>query len=51
MYFQFLIKDKSTEILIHHIMIKIKKLYPKKDIYYDSKSFLSLFLVRSAKRA
>ena len=28
MYFQFLIEDRSTEILVHHIMKKIQRLYP-----------------------
>lgn len=39
MYFQFLIEDESTEILIGHIMRKIRERYHKKEIYYDSKSF------------
>lgn len=32
MYFQFLIEDRSTEILVHHIMKKIQRLYPDKEI-------------------
>lgn len=39
MYFQFLIEDKSTEILVKHIMEKLKTKYPNKDINFDSKSF------------
>lgn len=39
MYFQFLIEDKSTEILVKHIMQKLKTKYPDQDINFDSKSF------------
>ena len=39
MYFQFLIEDRSAEILIGHLMGKIKEYYPGNEIYYDSKSF------------
>lgn len=39
MYFQFLIEDQSTTILIHHIMKKLIASYPETDIYYDCKSF------------
>ena len=39
MYFQFLIEDRSAEILIEHLMGKIKEYYPGNEIYYDSKSF------------
>ena len=37
MYYQFLIEDRSSEILVNRIMEKIKKKYS--DIYYDSKQF------------
>lgn len=39
MYFQFLIEDQSTEILISHVMEKLEQKYADKDIYYDTKSF------------
>lgn len=39
MYFQFLIEDKSTEILVNHVMEKLKKEYPEKEISYSCKSF------------
>ncbi len=42
MYFQFLIEDESTEVLIHHVMEKLKENYREKEIYYDSKSFHGL---------
>lgn len=42
MYFQFLIEDESTEVLIGHIMEKLIKHYCGREIYYDSKSFHGL---------
>ena len=39
MYFQFLIEDQSTEILVGHVMEKLKEKYPEKEILYDSKPF------------
>lgn len=39
MYFQFLIEDLSTEILIKHVINKLKEKYPDRDIYADTKSF------------
>ena len=39
MYFQFLIEDKSTEILINHVMEKIKEKYPDQYIDFNIKSF------------
>lgn len=39
MYFQFLIEDLSTEILIKHVINKLKEKFPDKDIYADTKSF------------
>ena len=39
MYFQFLIEDLSTEILINHVIEKLKEKYPDKVIYADTKSF------------
>ena len=39
MYFQFLIEDLSTEILIGHVMEKLQKKYPDKVVCYDTKSF------------
>lgn len=39
MYFQFLVEDQSTGILIKHIMEKLRDKYPEKEISYDSKSF------------
>lgn len=39
MYFQFLIEDKSTEILVNHVLNKLKAQYPEKEICWDIKSF------------
>ncbi len=39
MYFQFLIEDKSTEILVAHVMNKLKKQYLEKEILWNIKSF------------
>lgn len=39
MYFQFLIEDMSTEILIGHVIEKLKNKYPDKEIQADCKSF------------
>lgn len=39
MYFQFLIEDKSTEILVNHVLNKMKRQYPGKEIIWDIKSF------------
>ena len=39
MYFQFLIEDKSTNILVNHIMGKLKDRYMKKEISWDIKYF------------
>lgn len=39
MYFQFLIEDYSTEILIRHVMDKLREQYPHKEIYADLKAF------------
>lgn len=39
MFFQFLIEDKSTEILVEHIMEKITGLYPGCVISWNKKSF------------
>lgn len=39
MYFQFLVEDKSTEILIDHVMEKLKQQYAKQDIFYAIKPF------------
>lgn len=39
MYFQFLIEDVSTEILIKHVIEKLREKYPDKEIYADTKSF------------
>lgn len=39
MYFQFLTEDKSTEMLVEQIMNKLKEAYPKKELFYDIKSF------------
>lgn len=42
MYFQFMIEDRSTEILVKHVMEKIRAKYPGKEIIYDSKSFTGI---------
>lgn len=39
MYFQFLIEDKSTGILVGHIMNKIKQEYLETEVVWDIKSF------------
>ena len=39
MYYQFLIEDKSTEILVKHIMTIFQNMYPDVEIFYDVKSF------------
>lgn len=39
MYFQFLIEDKSTKILVNHVMEKLANLYTEREIIWDIKSF------------
>ena len=39
MYFQFLIEDSSTEIIVNHIMEKLQAKYKNKYIGFDTKSF------------
>ena len=39
MYFQFLIEDRSTEILVNHVMDKLKDQYTGNDIFWNVKSF------------
>lgn len=39
MYFQYLIEDKSSAILVNHVMDKVKSQYAKKEIFWDIKSF------------
>lgn len=39
MYIQFLTEDRSTEILIGHVMEKIQNKYSDREIHFDSKSF------------
>ena len=39
MYFQFLIEDKSTEILVNHVMEKLRQIYLDKSIEFNIKSF------------
>lgn len=39
MYFQFLIEDKSTEILVNHVMNKLKDEHPETEIIWNIKSF------------
>ena len=48
MYFQFLIEDRSTEVLIHHVMKKFKEKYVGKDIFYDTKSFSGIGHLRTS---
>ena len=43
MYFQFLIEDKSTEILVNHVMDKMQKQYWEKNIIWNIKSFGELY--------
>lgn len=47
MYFQFLIEDRSTEILVGHVMEKLKNKYSDKEIYYDIKSFSGIGHLRT----
>lgn len=47
MYFQFLIEDRSTEILIKHVMEKLKYRYSDEDIIYDTKSFKGIGHLRT----
>lgn len=39
MYFQFLIEDKSTEILVSHVMNKLEKQHTETPVYWKIKSF------------
>lgn len=39
MYFQFLIEDKSTNILVNHVMEKLANQYTEKEIIWDIKAF------------
>ncbi len=39
MYFQFLTEDKSAEALVEQIMKKLKEAYPKRELFYNIKSF------------
>lgn len=39
MYFQFLIEDKSTGILVNHVMEKLVTEYTEREIIWDIKSF------------
>ncbi len=39
MYFQFLIEDRSTEILVNHVMDKLKDQYTGNDIFWNVKPF------------
>lgn len=39
MYFQFLIEDESTGILVNHVMDKLKTQYAGREIHWDIKSF------------
>lgn len=47
MYFQFLIEDSSTEILIGHVMNKLKSMSVDKEILYDTKSFKGIGPLRT----
>ena len=48
MYFQFMIEDQSTEILVKHVMEKLRVKYPEKEVYYDSKSFSGIGHLKGA---
>ena len=39
MYFQFLIEDRSTNILVEHVMEKLSKQYIEKNIVWNIKPF------------
>lgn len=47
MYFQFLIEDSSTEILIGHVMSKLQDKYPDKQIEFNTKSFSGIGHLRT----
>ena len=46
MYFQFLIEDSSTEILIRHVMEKLKK-ESSEEVFFDMKSFSGIGHLRT----
>lgn len=48
MYFQFLIEDLSTEILIGHVMEKLRAKYPDREILFDTKSFKGIGHIRTS---
>lgn len=41
MYFQFLIEDRSTNILVEHVMEKLSKQYIEKNIVWNIKPLVS----------
>lgn len=47
MHFQFLIEDRSTEILVKHVIDKLKNKYPEKEITFDIKSFSGIGHLRT----
>lgn len=51
MYFQFLIEDESTKILVEHVMSKISEKYPNIFVEYDSKFFKGIGGLRKNGRA
>lgn len=48
MYFQYLIEDASTEILVGEVMKKLQDKYPGKEIIYDTKSFSGIGHLRTS---
>lgn len=48
MYFQYLIEDASTEILVGEVMKKLQDKYPEKEIVYDTKSFSGIGHLRTS---
>lgn len=48
MYFQYLIEDASTEILIDKVMEKIQNKYRNKEIIYNTKSFSGIGHLRTS---
>ncbi|MCQ4636944.1 DUF4276 family protein [Anaerovorax odorimutans] len=47
MYFQFLIEDRSTEILVGHVMEKLQLVYPEQSIYFNTKAFTGIGNLRT----
>lgn len=42
MYYQFLIEDKSTEILVNNVMEKLKDQYSEREVIWNIKFLMEL---------